>query len=120
MDRSARVIRSAALGAALAGVAALTLAAGPASQGAAAASVPTVTVNAAAPFRAVTHVGAGGLYALANPGVPAASLLYPLHLNSVVQMAPGGQQLPNGEPAPAGDALVVAPSAIGAGASEII
>jgi hypothetical protein len=120
MGRSARVIRSAALGAALAAVAALPLAAGPASRTATAATVPTITVNAAAPFRAVTHVAAGGLYALANPGNPATSLLYPLHLNSVVQMAPGGQQLPNGEPAPAGDALVVAPSAITAGASEII
>jgi hypothetical protein len=35
-------------------------------------------------------------------------------------MAPGGQQLPNGEPAPAGDALVVDPSAVAAGASEIV
>src|SRR5947209_2114326 len=117
MGRPARVISCAAFAAAVA----VPLAAGPAQhQGAAAATVPTITVNAAAPFRAVTHVGAGGLYALANPGNPAASLLYPLHLNSLVQMAPGGQQLPNGEPAPAGDALVVAPSAIGAGASEII
>ncbi|MBO0802263.1 MAG: hypothetical protein J2P25_04200 [Nocardiopsaceae bacterium] len=82
--------------------------------------VPTVTVNAAAPFRAVTHVAAGGLYALARPGDPANSLLYPLHLNSVVQMAPGGKQLPNGEPVPAGDALVVNPSATDAGANEIV
>jgi hypothetical protein len=86
----------------------------------AAAAVPTITVNAAAPFRPVTHVAAGGLYALAQPGDPATSLLYPLHLNSVVQMAPSGQQLPNGEPAPAGDALVVDPSAVAAGASEIV
>jgi hypothetical protein len=87
---------------------------------ASAASTPTITVNAAAPYRAVTHVAAGGLYALAQPGDPANSMLYPLHLNSVVQMAPGGQQLPNGEPAPAGDALVVNPSATAVGASEII
>lgn len=85
-----------------------------------AAAAPTITVNAAAPYRAVTHVAAGGLYALAEPGDPANSLLYPLHLNSVVQMAPGGQQLPNGEPAPAGDALVVNPSATAVGASEIV
>lgn len=84
------------------------------------ASTPTISVNAAAPFRPVTHVAAGGLYALAQPGNPNNSLLYPLHLNSVVQMAPGGQQLPNGEPVPAGDALVVAPSAIAVGASEIV
>jgi hypothetical protein len=86
----------------------------------AAATVPVITVNAAAPFRPVTHVAAGGLYALAQPGDPANSLLYPLHLNSVVQMAPGGQQLPNGEPAPAGDALVVNSSATAVGASEIV
>ena len=77
-------------------------------------------MNAAAPYRAVTHVAACGLYALAQPGDPANSVLYPLHLNSVVQMAPGGQQLPNGEPTPAGDALVVNPSATAVGASEII
>ncbi len=87
---------------------------------ASAASTPTITVNAAAPYRAVTHVASGGLYALAQPGDPANSLLYPLHLNSVVQMAPGGQQLPNGEPTPAGDALVVNPSATTVGANEII
>jgi hypothetical protein len=85
-----------------------------------AASTPTITVNAAAAYRAVTHVAAGGLYALAQPGDPANSLLDPLHLNSVVQMAPGGQQLPNGEPTPAGDALVVNPSATAVGANEII
>jgi hypothetical protein len=85
-----------------------------------AAGAVAITVNAAAPFRPVTHVAAGGLYALAQPGNPSNSLLYPLHLNSVVQMAPGGQQLPNGEPTPAGDALVVNSSATAAGASEII
>ena len=85
-----------------------------------AAAVPVITVNAAAPFRPVTHLAAGGLYALSQPGVPANSLLYPLHMNSVVQMAPGGQQLPNGEPTPAGDALVVNASATAVGASEII
>jgi hypothetical protein len=84
------------------------------------AATPTVTVNAAAPFRPVTHVAAGGLYAFSKAGVPASSLLLPLHLNSVVQMAPGGQQLPNGEPTPAGDVLVVNSSATATGASEII
>jgi hypothetical protein len=59
---------------------------------ASAASTPTNTVNAAAPYPTVTHVAAGGLYAQAQPGDPANSMLYPLHLNPVVQMAPGGQQ----------------------------
>jgi hypothetical protein len=97
-----------------------SLAVVPVARVATAATVPTITVNAAAPYRAVTHVAAGGLYALSQPGVPASSLLYPLHLNSVVQMAPGGQQLPNGEPTPAGDALVVNSSATAVGATEII
>ena len=35
-------------------------------------------------------------------------------------MAPGGSQLPNGEPAPGGDALVVAPEAAEAGAKVIV
>jgi len=35
-------------------------------------------------------------------------------------MAPGGHQLPNGEPSPAGDALVVAPEAAKAGAKVVV
>ncbi|MFY7634728.1 RICIN domain-containing protein [Streptomyces sp. NY05-11A] len=40
--------------------------------------------------------------------------------NTFVQMAPGGSQLPNGEPKPAGDALVVAPKAARAGAKAVV
>jgi hypothetical protein len=35
-------------------------------------------------------------------------------------MAPGGRQLPNGEPAPGGDALVVAPKAASVGAKVVV
>src|SRR2546430_1888229 len=35
-------------------------------------------------------------------------------------MAPGGSQLPNGEPRPGGDALVVAPEAARAGAKVVV
>jgi hypothetical protein len=35
-------------------------------------------------------------------------------------MAPGGKQLPNGEPGPGGDALVVAPEAAKAGAKVVV
>jgi hypothetical protein len=80
----------------------------------------TLVVNAAGDLRTVSHVGAGGLYALATATVPTASELSPLHLNQLVQMAPGGQQRGNGATTPTGDALVVAPLAASAGAHEYI
>src|SRR5262249_25033593 len=52
--------------------------------------------------------------------VPADSLVEPLHPNTFVQMAPGGKQLPNGEPTPGGDSLVVAPEAAAAGAKVVV
>jgi hypothetical protein len=86
--------------------------------GAAAAS--TLVVEANQPFRSVTHVASGGLYGLDTASVPADSLVEPLHPNTFVQMAPGGKQLPNGEPAPGGDSLVVAPEAAKAGAKVVV
>ena len=80
----------------------------------------TLVVNANQPFRTVTHVASGSLYGLANAGTPAASVVAPLHPNTFVQMAPGGSQLPNGESAPAGDALKVASEAAGAGAKVVV
>jgi hypothetical protein len=80
----------------------------------------TLVVNANAPFRTVTHVASGALYGLDTATVPGDSLVEPLHPNTFVQMAPGGQQLPNGEPAPGGDALVVAPEAAAAGAKVVV
>jgi hypothetical protein len=83
-------------------------------------SSTTLVVNAAQNLRPVTHVGTGSLYGLADDSTPADSLVSALKPNTFVQMAPGGSQLPNGEPAPAGDALVVAPKAARAGAKVVI
>jgi hypothetical protein len=87
---------------------------------AAAVSTATLVVEANQPFRTVTHVASGALYGLDTASDPADSLVEPLHPNTFVQMAPGGTQLPNGEPGPGGDALVVAPEAAKAGAKVVI
>ncbi len=80
----------------------------------------TLVVNAASTLRPVTHVATGSLYGLADASTPADSLVTPLKPNTFVQMAPGGAQLPNGEPKPAGDALVVASMAARAGAKVVV
>ncbi|GHD62608.1 hypothetical protein GCM10010317_058040 [Streptomyces mirabilis] len=80
----------------------------------------TLVVNAAQTLRSVTHVATGSLYGLADASTPADSLVQPLKPNTFVQMAPGGHQLPNGEPSPAGDSLVVAPKAARAGAKVVV
>ncbi|WP_406432668.1 RICIN domain-containing protein [Streptomyces sp. NBC_00631] len=106
---------------ALLGAAALTAAlaaAGPAH--AAPTSATTLVVNADQTLRSVTHVATGSLYGLADATTPADSLVTPLKPNTFVQMAPGGSQLPNGEPKPAGDALVVAAKAAKAGAKVVV
>lgn len=87
---------------------------------AAAAASNTLVVNANVTMRPVTHVASGALYGLSEDGTPAQRYVDPLHPSSFVQMAPGGQQLPNGEPKPAGDSLVVAPEAAQAGAQVIV
>ncbi|MDQ7909453.1 hypothetical protein RB614_33510 [Phytohabitans sp. ZYX-F-186] len=88
-------------------------------EGTAHAANSTLTVNAASPFRPVSHVGAGGLYALAENNRPADSMLLPLKLNTLTQPAPRVGQRPNGQP-PGGDALLVAPQATRVGAAEYI
>ena len=85
-----------------------------------ASAATTLTVNASQSYRAVTHVASGALYGLDTASVPADSLVEPLRPNTFVQMAPGGKQLPNGESAPGGDALVVAPEAAKAGAKVVV
>jgi hypothetical protein len=80
----------------------------------------TLVVNANDGMRPVTHVASGALYGLADDLTPSDDFVTPLHPNTFVQMAPGGRQLPNGEAAPAGDALVVAPKAARAGAGVIV
>ncbi|MFF1306182.1 RICIN domain-containing protein [Streptomyces sp. NPDC058307] len=82
-------------------------------------SSTTLVVNADQTLRPVTHVGTGSLYGLADDTTPADTLVQALKPNTFVQMAPGGSQLPNGEPKPAGDALVVAPKAARAGAKVV-
>lgn len=79
----------------------------------------TLVVNVDSPFRPVTHVAAGGLYALAENGRPADSTLLPLQLNTLTQPPPGVGQRPNGQP-PAGDALQVASQADRVGAAQYI
>jgi hypothetical protein len=85
-----------------------------------ASAATTLVVEANQPFRAVTHVASGALYGLDTATDPADSLVEPLHPNTFVQMAPGGKQLPNGEPVPGGDSLVVAPEAAKAGADVVV
>jgi hypothetical protein len=104
---------------------ALALVAGAATLGtypanAAPTSATTIVVDANQPLRPVTHVASGGLYGLDTATIPADGLVEPLHPNTFVQMAPGGSQLPNGEPVPGGDALIVAPEAAKAGAKVVI
>jgi len=77
-------------------------------------------VEANQPFRTVTHVASGSLYGLDNATTPSAGLIDALSPNTFVQMAPGGSQLPNGESAPGGDALAVAPAAAAAGAKVVV
>jgi hypothetical protein len=79
----------------------------------------TLVVNVAAPFRPVTHVASGGLYALAENNRPADSTLLPIKMNTLTQPAPRVGQRPNGQP-PGGDSLLVAPQADRAGAAELI
>jgi hypothetical protein len=85
-----------------------------------ASATSTLVVDANQPYRTVTHVASGALYGLDTATDPADSLVEPLHPNTFVQMAPGGSQLPNGEPAPGGDALAVAPEAAAAGAKVVV
>jgi Ricin-type beta-trefoil lectin domain-like len=83
-------------------------------------SATTLVVNANQTLRPVTHVATGSLYGLADGTTPADSVVQALKPNTFVQMAPGGSQLPNGEPKPAGDALVVAPNAARADAKVVV
>jgi hypothetical protein len=87
---------------------------------AAADATPTLVVNANQVLHPVTHVASGGLYGLGSDSTPADSMVIPLHPKVFTQMAPGGQQLPNGATVPGGDALVVAPKAARAGAKVTI
>jgi len=67
-----------------------------------------LVVDAGAPIRPVTYVGAGGLYAIATDTDPAPGLLTPLRLKQHTQPAPGAAQLGSTATAPSGDILKVA------------
>ncbi|HEY0247958.1 MAG TPA: hypothetical protein VGC45_06820 [Gryllotalpicola sp.] len=79
-----------------------------------------LTVDLGHDLRPVTHVGSGGLYALATATDPARPLIAPLHLNQLTQPPPGVRQLGNGASTPTGDALKVAASAASVGAKIYI
>jgi hypothetical protein len=79
----------------------------------------TLVVNVASPFRPVTHVASGGLYALAENNRPADSTLLPIKMNTLTQPPPGVGQQPNGQP-PGGDALKIAAQADRVGAAQVI
>jgi hypothetical protein len=79
----------------------------------------TLVVDAGVPFRPVTRVAAGGLYALAENNRPPDSMLLPIKMHTLTQPPPRVGQAPNGQP-PGGDALLVAPQADRVGAAEVI
>jgi hypothetical protein len=80
----------------------------------------TLVVDVGTVVRPVTRVGSGGLYAFRDASIPPDSRLAALRLNQLTQPPPRVQQLPNGSPVPVGDALVVAPKAVRAGAQMIV
>jgi hypothetical protein len=110
--RAFRIVTAAAL------VAAATIVLAALSPPASAAN-STLSVNVDQPFRPVTHVASGGLYALAENNRPPHSMLWPIRMRNVVQPPPGVQQRPNGQP-PGGDALLVAQRAIEVGAGMMV
>lgn len=79
-----------------------------------------LTVDASSVVRPVTHVGAGGLYALADGTTPDISTVLPLHPKQFTQPAPGVQQLGNGATTPTGDALKVAPTVTNSGGQQTV
>jgi hypothetical protein len=83
-------------------------------------TLPNLSVQLSNQYRPVTHAASGSLYGLASDGKPADSLIGPTHPFMFTQMAPNGQQLPNGATSPTGDALKVAAAAARAGAKVTI
>ena len=79
-----------------------------------------IVVDVGAPFKAVDHAASGSLYGIAAGGWPADRWIAAVHPKNFTQMAPGGTHKPNGEPAPIGDALKVAPIAARHGATVTI
>ncbi|MEV6302539.1 CBM35 domain-containing protein [Actinoplanes sp. NPDC051861] len=80
----------------------------------------TLTVNVGTVVRPVTHVAAGGLYAVDTGSKPPLDQLYPLRLNHLTQPPPGTQQLGNGATTPCCDGLQVAGKVTSAGAQQFL
>jgi hypothetical protein len=78
----------------------------------------TLTVNVGTTVRPVTHVAAGGLYAVDTGTKPPLAQMYPLRLNHLTQPPPGGQQLGNGATSPCCDGLQIAGKVTSAGAQQ--
>ncbi|MFI1995597.1 hypothetical protein [Actinoplanes sp. NPDC020271] len=78
----------------------------------------TLTVNVGTTVRPVTHVAAGGLYAVDTGTKPPLAQMYPLHLNHLTQPPYGVQQLGNGATTPCCDGLAVAGKVTSAGAQQ--
>jgi hypothetical protein len=86
----------------------------PASATPTAAAAARITVNLADQTGAVFHGASGALYGLSEDGVPGADLFDPLHVRTIAQKPPGGQQHPTG------DADKVAPEFFGAGGQWLL
>lgn len=84
------------------------------------ASGNTLTVNVGTVVRPVTHVAAGGLYAVDTGSTPPLAQIYPLHMNTFTQPPPGTQQLGNGAIQPCCDGLLVASKVTSAGAEQYL
>ncbi|KUL21853.1 carbohydrate-binding protein, partial [Actinoplanes awajinensis] len=78
----------------------------------------TLTVNVGTTVRPVTHVAAGGLYAVDTGSKPPLDQMYPLRLNHLTQPPPGTQQLGNGATTPCCDGALVAGKVTSAGAQQ--
>jgi hypothetical protein len=78
----------------------------------------TLTVNVGTTVRPVTHVAAGGLYAVDTGTKPPLEQMYPLRMNHLTQPPPGVRQLGNGATTPCCDGLQVAGKVTSAGAQQ--
>lgn len=87
---------------------------------AAPASAASLHVDFSKTFKPVDHAASGSLYGIAGENWPVDQWIAGISPTNFTQMAPGGGQLPNGESAPVGDALVVAPIASRHGATVTV
>lgn len=80
----------------------------------------TLVVDIGQVVRPVTHVGAGGLYAVGSDTKPTTTQLFPLSVNGFTQPPPGTTHLGNGATSPCCDALSVADNITRAGGQQFI